>query len=324
MKYVITGAAGQDGTIMSRKLIASGHQVFGICKGSQSDYLKNASPGIKTVDFDLAQISALPELLNYLNPDVIVNLAGFSSVWKSWNSPTLTFQINTLVPIKIMEWIIHSAPATKFIQASSSEIFGGATLAPQNEGTLLSPITPYGSSKAAVHEIVRDLRSNAGLHFSSAILYNHESPLRKADFVSKHIVSGVARIKLGIQDSLYMGNIKMSRDWGWAPDYVDGMIEVVNQPSGNDYIFASGISRTVQDFIEASFLEVGIFDFQKYVKIAPDNERKIDPSMLVGNSIRARTELLWNPKTSFSTMVNKMIDFEIRKLQDKKDEIWFE
>jgi len=324
MKFVITGAAGQDGVIMSRRLISQGHEVYGLCKKSQMDYLVLAVPGIKAIEFQYENLTELTKTLNSIEPDVIVNLAGFSSVWRSWSEPAQTFSINTVIPMNIMEWILKNSRNTKFLQASSSEIFGGATSFPQNEDTPLAPITPYGNSKATVHQVLQSYRRKEGLHFSSAILYNHESPLRKIDFVTKHIVNSVAKIKLGLADNLVLGNIEMSRDWGWAPDYVDGMLLVLNKLDGRDYLFASGVSHKVKDFVDACFREVGILNFDKYLVSNKNNDRKVDPTHLVGDASRARKELGWNPTIDLEGIIKKMMDFELASLTTKSKEIWFE
>jgi GDPmannose 4,6-dehydratase len=324
MNVLITGAAGQDGVIMSRKLINAGHKVFGICKPTQTAYLEIAVPGISIIEFDLNRYADIPELLSKFSPEVIVNLAGFSSVLRSWETPIKTFEINTLVPIQIIEWIFKTSPNTRFLQASSSEIFGGSNIVPQNEDTPLKPITPYGSSKAAIHELIKNFRFREGLHLSSAILYNHESPLRKLDFVTRHITNGVALIALGRSDSLKIGNVLMSRDWGWAPEYVDGMISVLNQSQGNDYVFATGKSHTVSEFIEASFYEVGIRDYLDFIITDESQIRRVDPSLLVGNAARAHSELGWHPSTKLNGIVSKMMAFELNFLNGNASGIWFE
>jgi GDPmannose 4,6-dehydratase len=324
MKYLITGAAGQDGVIMSRKLLAKTDLVYGICKPSQSVYLRNAVPGINVVEFDLRDFSEIGPLLSTIKPDVIINLAGYSSVWKSWQTPSLVFEINTLIPIHILEWIRKYSPEVRFLQASSSEIFGNPSYFPQNEYSPLSPVTPYGASKAVVHEVIKQFRAKEGLKLSSAILYNHESPLRKTDFVSKHITHSVAKIKYGYLDFLEIGNIESSRDWGWAPDYVDGMISMLHQDFNADYIFASGKSNTVRDFIKASFREVGIENYENFIRPVNRNVRDVDPVHLVGDSSRARTDLDWSAETTFLQVVGKLMRFELQLLQNEKDEIWFE
>ena len=302
-KALVTGILGQDGTYLARLLDEGGHEVEGV-----------VPPGLAVPDgfahrchvADLAHPDGLAELVADIAPDLVFNLAGLSSVAASWDDPVTTMAVNATGAVALLEASARR-PGVRFVQASSAEIFGQADITPQDESTPLRPTSPYGVSKAAAHLAVGVWRQR-GVHASSLILYNHESPLRPAQFVTRKITSTVARIARGEASELRLGNLDARRDWGWAPDYARAMLLAAQADEPGDYVIATGVSHSVRDFVGAAFAHVGITDWERYVVVDPAFFRPADPAELRGDASRARTLLGWAPTVAFEDMVAALVD----------------
>lgn len=310
---VITGAAGQDGMILGLKLSEAGHTVYGIVRNQhQADLLASYNPQVNVEILDGSDLSAIKKFLNEKRPSRIFHLSAKSSVAQSWVDSENTLNTNVF---QTLNWLnalnqlgMHS---TRFYQASSSEMFGLPKSYPQNEETLLHPRSPYGVSKMAAHHLVINYRESFGQFASTGILFNHESPLRDTQFVTRKITNGVAQIARGKVNSLTLGNIDISRDWGWAPDYVEGMISILSYDSPDDFILATGVSRTLKDFIACAFLAVGIENWEELVSIDESLIRPADVISVVGDSTKAHSILGWAPSTNFESMINQMVAHDL-------------
>ena len=310
---VITGAAGQDGMILGLKLSEAGHTVHGIVRNQhQADLLTSYNPQVKTEILDGSDLSAIKKFLNEKQPNQVFHLSAKSSVAQSWVDSENTLATNVF---QTLNWLnalnqlgMHS---TRFYQASSSEMFGLPKSYPQNEETLLHPRSPYGVSKMAAHHLVINYRESFGQFASTGILFNHESPLRDTQFVTRKITNGAAQIARGKIKSLTLGNIDISRDWGWAPDYVEGMISILSHDSPDDFILATGVSRTLKDFIACAFSAVGIENWEEFVSIDESLIRPADVISVVGDATKARSILGWAPSTDFESMINQMVAHDL-------------
>ena len=312
-RVVITGAAGQDGLILGLKLVAAGHQVIGIVRSTeQRAFLESYNPTVKAEILDSSTLTSVRDFLEKSQPDHIYHLSAKSSVANSWNDSENTLQTNIFHTLNWLNALNElAAHSTRFYHASSSEMFGLPKSHPQTEETLLHPRSPYGVSKVAAHHLVINYRESFGQFASTGILFNHESPLRDIKFVTRKISKGVAEIARGKKDSLTLGNIEISRDWGWAPDYVDGMISILEHDSPDDFILATGKSHTLKEFVETAFQSVGIEDWAKYLTINSSLVRPADVISVVGDSSKARRLLTWCPTVSFESMVKKMVNFDL-------------
>ena len=314
-EILITGGSGQDGQILATQLLSQGYRVTSTCRRSALELMKFLFEGTNSqfVAVDLSSQIEVEKILDEIKPALIFNLGGFSSVIESWENPTSTFQINTILPSQILKWIAIKSPETRMIQASSSEIFGGAKHAPQNEESILSPVTPYGISKAASHELVRSYREKYKIHASSSILYNHESPLRQEKYVTRKITKNVAKIKLGLIQEFEIGNINAIRDWGWAPDYTRGMMLAGNSDAPEDFIFSSGVQHSVGDVLKIGFAAIGISDYERYIRVSSNQMRVIDPAHLIGNASKAKRLLNWEPHVSFQKVIELMVAADLMR-----------
>lgn len=317
-KYLVTGGGGQDGVIISRILAKQNEDVTVTCRPESQNLLSSVQEGtgIKIVSADLGKTSELLNVLQTVKPSHIINLAGSSSVSRSWDAPSKTLLTNTVIPAEILTWIVKNSPETKYLQASSSEIFGGLTKYPQTEEDSLAPVTPYGISKVATHQLVRSFREKYSIFASSAILYNHESPLRPVNFVTRKISQTVAKIALGSDTKLHMGDLSATRDWGWAPDHCRGMLLAIDHDYNDDFIFATGKSRTVSSLLSISFNLIGINNYQQYLEISTQEVRSIDPANLVGDSTKAHHALGWQPKVNLEEVMHIMISSDIERLKN--------
>ena len=322
MSILITGAAGQDGRLLARRLLSEGQKVTGLCKPGNRAVLTKYCPKINVIEVDLTNERELVETLNQVQPDEIYNLAGFSSVNQSWKNPNLVTAINSLVPAIILKWCLETKPSARLLQASSSEIFGASTTSPQIEMTSHNPITPYGLSKSFSHTLVQQFRNEYGLHASNAILYNHESPLRDVHFVTRKITQAVAAIAQGSKQPIRLGKINSQRDWGWAPDYVDGMQRIIHQESPGDFILATGVVHSVAELLSYAFKHIGISDYTKYIEHDESNDRHVDPTNLVGNNLLASEKLNWSPTMNLEQIVGTMVDFDLLLIDQPKAQ-WY-
>jgi len=316
-RHLVTGANGQDGSYLVARLIAAGHEVHAMVHSADGlDRLVSEHPGAIGHVADLSDSPTIGRLVAEVAPTHIYNLAGNTSVARSWDHPAETADVLGLGPVRLFEaaWRLHAAgESIRVLQASSAEIFGDAVEVPQVETTARRPVTPYGAAKSFAHEMAGIYRAR-GMHVSAAILYNHESPRRPASFVAKKIAIAVAEISVGLRDELILGNIDVHRDWGYAPDYVDAMIRILEQPAAADYVVATGEAHSVREFVGESFRHVGIAEWERHVRIDPALYRPADPLQLVGDPSRLRS-IGWRPSVGFAELVGTMIDAELDRLR---------
>jgi GDPmannose 4,6-dehydratase len=313
---LITGVTGQDGGYLAEQLVADGTSVHGLVRRGEAiaDHLTALGAGCTLHAVDIADSDALTEVVEKVAPDEVYNLVGLSSVVQSWQEPVLAAELNGVTVARLLEilWSLQKRTGRqpRLIQASSAEIFAGAASAPQDEGTPLSPRSPYGASKAFAHQLVQVFRQR-GMHATNAILYNHESPRRPPTFVTRKITSTVVAIAQGTANELVLGNLDARRDWGWAPEYVDALVRAVRHDVPDDYVVATGVTRKVSDFVAAAFARVGITDWQGYVRVDPAFVRPSDAVALVGRADRAYEVLGWVPQVDFAELVGRMVDADV-------------
>lgn len=315
---LVTGVTGQDGTYLARDLLARGFEVHGLVKPGDVT-LGERSPGVIAHGGDLTDSTFLSELIARVEPDEVYNLAGQTSVAASWDDPVAT-ALTTGTAVASMAqgcWLLQerTGKPVRFVQASSAEIFGAATQVPQDESTVISPVSPYGAAKAFGHFTVSAFRSR-GLHASSCILYNHESPLRPPTFVTRKITAAAAKISLGLQDTLALGTLDVSRDWGWAPDYVRALQLAARHASAGDYVIGTGVEHTVRDFVMTAFAAAGVPDWEERVVLDPSFARPVDPPRQLADSSRARDVLGWIPEVGFDELVARMVTADLELLAD--------
>lgn len=316
-RVVITGAAGQDGLILGLKLARLGHKVIGIVKNAeQKSFLSNYNSDIKVEILNSSKLSSVKNFLEKNYPDHIYHLGAKSSVANSWKDSEKTLRTNIF---NTLNWLnalndmkMHDV---RIFHASSSEMFGLPKKFPQTEETLLHPRSPYGVSKVAAHHLVVNYRESFGQFAATGILFNHESPLRDLKFVTRKISRGVAEIAHGEKHSLTLGNIDISRDWGWAPDYVDGMISILNHHTPDDFILATGKSHSLKEFISTAFRAAGIEKWESYLQLDSKLGRPADVISVVGDGSKARQLLKWSPSVSFELIVKKMVDFDLQLIK---------
>src|SRR5215813_3380806 len=309
-RALITGITGQDGSYLAELLLSKGYAVHGMVRRSSSenferiDHLRDR---IQLHHGDLLDQYSIASLLRELKPDEVYNLAAQSFVPTSWSQPVLTGEFTALGVTKMLEAIRHTAPHVRFYQASSSEMFGKVREVPQTEATPFYPRSPYGVAKVYGHHITVNYRESFGLYAVSGILFNHESPRRGLEFVTRKVTDGAARIKLGLQRTLAMGNLDAHRDWGFAGDYVDAMWRMLQQPKADDYVIATQESHTVKELCEIAFARVGL-DWQKHVVVDERFVRPAEVDLLIGNPAKARERLGWRPTVNFRELVHMMVD----------------
>jgi GDPmannose 4,6-dehydratase len=315
-RALITGVTGQDGSYLAELLLEKGYEVFGIVRGSPSARYANLdaiADDITLVQGDLLDQMTLLEAINRAEPDELYNLAATSFVPASWHQPVMTAQFTAVGVTAMLEAIRITNPTLRLYQASSSEIFGATTESPQTEATPFRPHNPYGVAKLYGHLMLAAYRERHGMHVSSGIAYNHESPRRPTEFVPRKVTHAAAAIKLGLQDELRVGNLSATRDWGYAGDFVEAMWLMLQQPAGDDYVIATGQSRSVGELIELAFGHVGIVP-DDHVVVDPQFVRPPDPVPLVGDPAKAKAKLGWTPRTSFEDMIGAMVDADLALL----------
>ncbi|WP_028636559.1 GDP-mannose 4,6-dehydratase [Nocardioides sp. URHA0032] len=309
----ITGISGQDGSYLAERLLAEGVEVHALAHALEPP---PEAPGVELHRGDLTDSDEVRALLVDLAPDEVYNLAALSSVARSWEEPDLTARVNGLAAAALLDSALlvqeKQGRPVRFVQASSAEIFGEPDRSPQDESTPVRPVNPYGAAKAFVHHMV-DVYRHRELHAVSAILYNHESPRRPDHFVTRKITSTAAAIAQGRADVLALGNLDARRDWGWAPDYVDAMVRAARADVPRDYVVATGVGRSVRDFVAAAFARAGLSDWERYVVVDPEFVRPADPTELVGDATLARTALGWSPTVGFDEIVGRMVDADLRQ-----------
>ena len=315
----ITGITGQDGSYLSEQLLAEGWDLHALVReGSRRDEQPVHDRVVQHVG-DLSDFAGLTRILDEVEPDVVFNLGGISSVAMSWDEPAATGQISGVAVVAMLDASLRlqerRGTEVRFVQASSSEIFGDADEAPQSELTALRPISPYGLAKAYAHQAVGIYRAK-GLFASSCILYNHESPRRPRTFVTRKITAGAAEIVLGKSDRLMLGNLDVKRDWGWAPDYVDALVRAAAAPSPADYIIATGAAHSVREFVAAAFKAVGISDWESCVGTDARFMRPADSHEMRGDPSVALNLLGWKPIVEFDEVVARMAKHDLDMLSD--------
>jgi GDPmannose 4,6-dehydratase len=316
-RALITGIGGQDGSLLAELLLDQGYDVSGIVRRSGASYpnLETLRERIDLVEADLSDQLALVRALRATRPHEVYNLASVSFVPASWEHPVLTAELAAVGVTALLEAIREVDATIRFYQASSSEIFGEPRESPQTEETPLSPLTPYGVAKAYAHFIVRSYRIRYGLHASAGILYNHESPRRPLEFVPRKVAHAAAAISLGLEGELWLGDLDSRRDWGYAGDYVRAMWLMVQQDRGDDYVVATGVTRSVRDLVETAFEHVGL-DSREYVHIDESLQRgTAELHNLVGEAAKAKRQLGWEPTVSFEGLVQLMVDAELERLR---------
>ncbi len=313
-RALITGITGQDGSYLAELLLAKGYSVYGMVRRSsvpKYDNIAHILPDIHLIDGDLLDQSSLIEVLEQSCPDEIYNLAALSHVGVSFHQPGATSQITGIGVLRLLEAIrITGSTGVKLYQASTSELFGSTAICPQNEETPMHPRSPYGTAKLFAHHSVKNYREAYGLFAVSGILFNHESPRRGPDFVTRKISLAVARIKAGLQHSITLGNMESRRDWGYAPDYVEAMWLMLQQPIAKDYVIATGETHSVCEFLTRAALSADIEIDDGTLVLGP--ERPADIAHLCGDASLARKELGWRPRTTFEQLVEIMVEEDLR------------
>jgi GDPmannose 4,6-dehydratase len=314
---LITGITGQDGSYLAELLLEKGYKVHGMLRRSGSINLERIEHIADKIDLhfaDLQDLSSLIRLLKITSPDELYNLAAQSFVGESWNQPILTGEYTAIGVGKILEAVRIVNPRIRFYQASSSEMFGKVQAVPQSEETPFYPRSPYGVAKVYGHWITVNYRESFDMFACSGILFNHESPRRGLEFVTRKITDGVAKIKLGLSKELRLGNLEAKRDWGYAKDYVEAMWLMLQQDTPDDFVVATGETHTVREFCELAFAHVGL-DYKDYVTSDPRFLRPAEVDLLIGDASKAKKVLKWSPKTSFKDLVAMMVDEDMKRLK---------
>ena len=326
MKAFVTGVTGQDGFYLSKLLLDKGYQVHGTIRRSSSFNTERIDPLISEYEeggllklyySDLLDSSSLNNLINSIEPDEIYNLAAQSHVAVSFKNPLYSTQTSVVGPITLLEAVKNSKKDIKYYQASSSEMFGGIDNNTLNENTKFRPKSPYAVGKVFAHEITKVYRESYGIFGVNGILFNHESPLRGETFVTRKITRAVGRIKNMLQEKVTLGNLEASRDWGFAGDYVEGMYLMMQHSIPDDWVLATGETHTVKEFAELAFNEVGL-NYQDYVLIDSRHQRPNEVNYLLGDPSKAKSELGWENKTSFSSLVKKMVEEDVLLAEREK------
>ncbi len=320
-KALITGILGQDGPYLAKLLLEKGYKVFGLMRRYSNPNFDNmhflgAHDAVEFIEADMTDEASLLNLVKTIRPDEVYNLAAQSFVGASWEQAKLTTEINSLGVLYLLNSIKFFSPTTKFYQASTSEMFGlGNDNGFQDESTPFHPRSPYGISKVYAYWMTVNFRESYGLYTSNGILFNHESPIRGIQFVTRKITDGVARIKLGIAQTLSLGNLEAKRDWGFAGDYVEAMYLMLQQDNPDDYVIGTGQYHSVGDFAEAAFQAVGISDWKKYIVIDPRFKRPAEVPHLRARIDKASKKLGWTPKVSFEELVKMMVEADLKRLK---------
>jgi GDPmannose 4,6-dehydratase len=317
-RALITGITGQDGPYLAELLLEKGYDVHAVIRGQNNpkrELVQRILPDVTLHNGDLTDLSSLMRALRDSGPDEVYNLGAVSFVAYSWENAFVTSDVTGMGVLNILEAVrLHAgddAASVRFYQASSSEMFGKVQTVPQTEQTLLWPRSPYGVAKVYGHYMTINYRESYGMHASSGILFNHESPRRGPEFVTRKVSQAVARIKLGLQDDIVMGNLDAQRDWGFAGDYVEAMWLMLQQPVGDDYVIATGETHSIRDLLEVAFRHVGIEDWSGYVRQDPRFMRPAEVDQLIGDAGKARDRLGWEPKVDFEQLVRMMVDADL-------------
>lgn len=310
---LITGITGQDGSYLAELLLEKGYDVYGMVRRSsveKYDRIEHIKDKIELIQGDLLDELSLMTVLKKVKPTELYNLAAMSFVPTSWEQPVLTAEFTGVGVVKVLEAIRNVDPSIRFYQASSSEMFGKVREVPQSELTPFYPRSPYGVAKVYGHYITVNYRESYNLFACSGILFNHESPRRGYEFVTRKVTNAVAKIKHGLQDKLFMGNLDSKRDWGFSGDYVEAMWLMLQQPKPDDYVIATGETHTVRELVEVAFSHVGL-NWEDYVEIDPKFIRPAEVDLLIGDPSKAKKILGWKPKVNFEGLVKMMVDSDM-------------
>ena len=316
-RALITGISGQDGSYLAEFLLDKGYEVFGVVRRSVNDRFRNLDAiqdRLTLLQGDILDQMTMLDALTTSRPHELYNLAATSFVPASWKQPVMTAQFTAVGVTSLLEAIRLVDPQIRFYQASSSEIFGATDESPQNERTAFRPHTPYGVAKLYAHFMVSSYRERYGMHASSGISFNHESPRRPAEFVTRKITRAAAAIKLGLQDEVALGNLDATRDWSFAGDQARAMWLMLQQDEGDDFVISSGVSRSVRQLVEVAFGAVGL-EFESHVRIDPAFVRPVDPVPLLGDPTKINSKLGWFPETSFEEMITAMVEHDLAALR---------
>jgi GDPmannose 4,6-dehydratase len=319
-RALITGITGQDGSYLAELLLEKGYQVYGMVRRTSHhsfERIEHLLDRVQIVTADLLDQHSLTVVMQEVRPDEVYNLAAQSYVPTSWTQPVLTGEFTALGVTRILEAIRLVRPEARFYQASSSEMFGKVQESPQHEGTAFYPRSPYGVAKVYAHWITVNYRESYGLYAVSGILFNHESPRRGMEFVTRKVSDAVARIKLGLSTSLRLGNLDARRDWGYAGDYVDAMWRMLQSPVPTDYVVGTGTAHSVFDLVETAFGHAGL-DWRKYVVTDPAFIRPAEVDVLLADPRRVKTELGWEPTVDFEGLVRMMVDADLERLARRR------
>lgn len=311
----ITGISGQDGIYLSRLLLDKGYRVHGLIRRAQAAESEGLMPLRERMVFhtgDLTDAASLRAAIEASQPDEVYNLAAQSSVAASFQDPVATAESTALGAARLLETVRRICPKARFFQAGSSEMYSGVREEPQSETTHFRPRSPYGAAKLHAHWLTINYRENFGLFAANGILFSHESPMRSAEFLARKTASAVARIKLGLQSELRLGNLDVHRDWGFAGDYVRAMWLILQHHQADDFVIATGVKRTARDVVSTAFRIAGL-DYEKYVVIDPALFRPCEPVTFCGDARKARRELGWEPETSFEGLIRLMVETEMER-----------
>jgi GDPmannose 4,6-dehydratase len=317
-RALVTGITGQDGLYLAELLIDKGYDVYGLIRGQnnpKSAIVEQMMPGVQLLTGDLTDLPSLIRAFSTAQPDEVYNLGAISFVAYSWENARLTSEVTGLGVLNMLEvarlYAGDDISKVRFYQASSSEMFGKVQEVPQTETTLLWPRSPYGVAKVFGHYMTINYRESYGMHASSGILFNHESPRRGPEFVTRKISRAVARISLGLDDAISFGNLDAKRDWGFAGDYVEAMWRMLQQPEGDDYVVATGETHSIREYLDIAFRRVGIDDWSDYVKQDAQFLRRAEVDLLIGDPSKAQTKLGWTPTVKFAELVDMMVDADL-------------
>ncbi len=317
-RALVTGITGQDGLYLSELLLGKGYEVFGLIRGQnnpKADLVRRTVPDVTLLTGDLTDLSSLLRAMAVADPDEVYNLGAISFVAYSWENAHLTTEVTGKGVLNMLEAVrLHAHDDTsrvRFYQASSSEMFGRVQEVPQRETTLLWPRSPYGVAKVYGHYMTINYRESYGMHASSGILFNHESPRRGVEFVTRKVSRAVARIALGLQDSVTLGNLDARRDWGFAGDYVEAMWCMLQQEVADDYVVATGHTHSIRELLDVAFAHVGVDDWSGLVRQDKALLRPAEVDLLVGDASKAREKLGWSPRVRFEELVRMMVDHDL-------------
>jgi GDPmannose 4,6-dehydratase len=316
-RALITGITGQDGSYLAELLLGKGYEVHGLVRRSSTDpydRISHLRERVVLLSGDLSDQSSLVDAVEEAQPDEVYNLAAQSFVGDSWKEAVYTGDVDALGVTRLLEAIRRVTPGARFYQASSSEMFGKVYEVPQSEMTPFHPRSPYGVAKVYGYYMTLNYRESFQMHASNGILFNHESPRRGFEFVTRKITDAVARIHAGLTDEVRLGNLDAKRDWGFAGDYVDAMWRILQNDAPGDYVIATGETHTVREFCEAAFCHVGL-DLEQYVKVDPRFMRPAEVELLIGDSAKAKAELGWEPTVGFRELVEMMVDADVERVR---------